>query len=556
MRAEWQDAKKSSRDATRQAAGASNQQRDGAARAGEVLVPVETASWQDMPERAPHAPSDVTPADVTVADSASADRASSACHPEELVLDMSSEAIRLIARFASGVREEIGAVPLAAGDFRSGIDALRRQAEACGAVPLALWLPPDQILARRYVLMRGSRDRAVALRRLAEDTGRRASELTIALSPAGDGELVIVLGASRRTVAEALDYARRWGFRPTRVSTEAEALRFGAAGPDFELPVPAARPDGLRARQALAAAVAMLAIGLGGWGAYSLLPAAEPDPVVLASASEVVTRPAEDDANVPERSPSPVGRTHASPLEATRPVPGPVPGRVPGRVPVPVPAQLPETLPLRTGYPLDGNAPAGAILPAGLAPAAPDAALELALGSEAPERRDPALPQAAGSESAPDPAAEVASLRAGIDRVRAEHRGDDARDEARDEARDAAEPENGALAAADNATEPGDGDLVLAATDGPPIPVPRPGRAAQSGAPGDDAASTADEAASGEVAVDEVALADAGQEDAGQEDIGQEDIVEAEGSDVLPRPLDLSEFASGCGAGAAAAGRA
>ncbi len=243
--------------------------------------------------------------------------------PEDaaLALDLTSEAVRLLER-DGGDWAELGRAPLAGGDFRARIDALRRAAEDRGSPPVTIWLPPEQVIVGRYVLGRDSGDGDEALRRLVEDTDHRAGELLLALSPAGEGELVTVLATLRRTVDEALDYARRWGFRPVAVSTRVAADHFGAAGPVFAPPRAAPRRFGWW--RAAAAGVAVLAVGLGAWGAQDLAQDLMPPDEPAAAKAEVSAtaamamrdqpRPAvERPANEGAASPT-VARLSAEPL--------------------------------------------------------------------------------------------------------------------------------------------------------------------------------------------------------------------------------------------------
>jgi hypothetical protein len=198
----------------------------------------------------------------------------------ELVLDFTSDAIRLVVRTEDG-DAELDAVSLTDPAFRSGVEALRREVSARGDAEITLSLPPDQIVMRRYVLQRGSRDVDKARRRLAADTGRRPETLAVALSPAGDAELVTVLGAPVRTIAEALDYARRWGFRPGRVSTLVEAVRFGPGGASFDPVEPVRRSRFWRLPRLAAAAAILTGLGFAAWGASELLPAPREKPATV-----------------------------------------------------------------------------------------------------------------------------------------------------------------------------------------------------------------------------------------------------------------------------------
>lgn len=197
--------------------------------------------------------------------------------PLELALDLSGTAIRLCVRAGSGRWSEIGRAPFADENFAGLMDALRVEALAHGPVAVDLWLARDQVLVREYVLPAGTRALREARRRLAAETVYPADELSVALAPARRGEPVTVLATLNHTVAEARDFALRWGFRPGRVSTRAAAARFGATAPVFELPPTRARrlAEGARdlaggasertgaagARRVAAAAVVIFAVG-------------------------------------------------------------------------------------------------------------------------------------------------------------------------------------------------------------------------------------------------------------------------------------------------------
>lgn len=194
-----------------------------------------------------------------------------------LALDLSSTAVRLMGRTAAGAWVELGIAPLG-GDFAERIDALRVEAlvRGPGPVPVDLWLPPDQVLVRRYVLPAGSRGLAEALRRLSAETARAPRELSLAVAPTTPGEPATVLAVPAETAAAARDYAEQWGFRPGRVSTRVEAGRFGDAGPVFRCSRGLALSAlGATAGTASAAVVAAM-LALATWELY---PADAPAPV-------------------------------------------------------------------------------------------------------------------------------------------------------------------------------------------------------------------------------------------------------------------------------------
>lgn len=223
-------------------------------------------------------------------------------------------------RTAAGDWVELGAAPLD-GDFAGRIDALRVEALARGgdSVPIDLWLPPDQVLVRRYVLPAGLRGRAEALRRLSAETTRAPHELSLAVAPASPGKPATVLAVPTRTIAEARHYAGRWGFRAGRVSTRVEAGCFGDAGPDFRDHRGYALPTfGAMSGTAAAAAAAVL-LGIAAWGLSS---AEAPAPVAGTVAK---TRPdlalARVEAGAPDlsrTSVTQVGHPQVQPLQTHR----------------------------------------------------------------------------------------------------------------------------------------------------------------------------------------------------------------------------------------------
>lgn len=185
--------------------------------------------------------------------------------PARLALDLSPDAVRLMGRTALGSWIEIGSAPLDHSGFAARIDALRVEAlvRGPGPVPVDLWLPAEQVLVRRLALPVGPGRRASALRRISAETGQAAGALAIAVADAPPREPATVLAVLSQTVDEARDYARRWGFRPGRVSTRVEAKRFGAAGPCFRrVRMPALRAGALAAATAAVAAPAAAALAL------------------------------------------------------------------------------------------------------------------------------------------------------------------------------------------------------------------------------------------------------------------------------------------------------
>jgi hypothetical protein len=196
--------------------------------------------------------------------------------PSGLALELSGKGIRLVERTRVGGWEVLGTAPLNE-DFTDRIDALRVEALVRGPGPVDLWLPPDQLIVRRYELPRGGRDRAEALRRLSAETGRHPDDLCVVICPAPAGEPTTVLAVLARTVAEAREYARRWGFRPGSVSFRPDAAPPGVALPVFGSgrALPFAHPSSGRGIAAAAAAAVAL-LGFAGWGVLQLAPGDEP----------------------------------------------------------------------------------------------------------------------------------------------------------------------------------------------------------------------------------------------------------------------------------------
>lgn len=228
-----------------------------------------------------------------------------------MALDLGPDAVRLMRADGAGGWHELGEAPLDAG-FARWIAALRdialehdAEADAGAGARVDLWLPPGQILARRYDVAHAgahgarheARREAEARRRVAAETGGRAADVSVAVAPVRPGEPMRVLAVPARTVAEARAYAGRWGFRPARVSVAPDHRDgFGEAGPSFAPPgriLPAAPSLG----QVTGALAALLVAGAGAWATWALI-ADPPRPAFAMIAPAIGAAPA-DGASAP-----------------------------------------------------------------------------------------------------------------------------------------------------------------------------------------------------------------------------------------------------------------
>ena len=194
----------------------------------------------------------------------------------DIALDLDSDAVTLFWRPAGEDWQPHARAELGSAAFSQEIDELRVEATVRGAKSNAVlfWLPEDQILVRQYLLHeRGLDAEAEARRRLASETSYRSEELAIALGPSRRGEPTPVLAALTQTVREAGEYARRWGFPTSVVSTRVGLELFGGTTPIFKLPEPRARRAARVSLRAVAASLIGILVGVGG---YTALTSVEP----------------------------------------------------------------------------------------------------------------------------------------------------------------------------------------------------------------------------------------------------------------------------------------
>ena len=190
----------------------------------------------------------------------------------DIALDLDSEAVTLYARSPEREWQAHGRAELGSATFARDIDELRVEATVRGAKSNAvlLWLPEDQVLVRQYLLHQSGPDAEIeARRRLASETTYRPEDLAVALGAARRGEPTPVLAALTQTVREAQDYARRWGFPESVVSTRVGTELFRDELPVFKLPEPRARRAARVSFRAVAAAVVGILVGIGGYTALT-----------------------------------------------------------------------------------------------------------------------------------------------------------------------------------------------------------------------------------------------------------------------------------------------
>lgn len=114
--------------------------------------------------------------------------------------------------------------PITAPDFDAAISRIGEEARAISgteAPAVELWLPPERVLISRLKPDETPEDALAAAPAPVE-------KLVHDLSSAGD----VVVITEYSVVEDALRYARRWGFAPTRVTARV-ALRAFPMGPDF-----------------------------------------------------------------------------------------------------------------------------------------------------------------------------------------------------------------------------------------------------------------------------------------------------------------------------------
>lgn len=198
---------------------------------------------------------------------------------KSIALDFRSDAVVLCAIEPDGEVTDAGAAVIGSDTFGKQIDALRREAlvRNPNLAQVRIWLPEEQVIVRDLALSAKtpSARKAEALRAMAAETGYRAEEICLSLAPAAATGGTTVAIALVQTVREALDYARKWGFRDCTVSTRHGGKCFGSLGPAFDLPAGPVRTVGKRALQVAAATLVVLGGGVGALKVYESAPVNE-----------------------------------------------------------------------------------------------------------------------------------------------------------------------------------------------------------------------------------------------------------------------------------------
>lgn len=212
--------------------------------------------------------------------------------PTGLALDFGAETITLLVRDATAPQgwSPLSAATVADDAFVDQIEALRSlAAEHSASCEVDLWLPADQVLNTHLELASsgywGRPDAAKAA--LGDRTGLSPDEINLDLAKA-PGDVWAICAAETKVVAEAQDYARRWGFAPNLVTTRHADAAF-AAPPDLTGEVNR-KPVLIGAGAAAAAAGVFLAVMV--WPSAEVpLTSAGPERIVMAPATALSSPP-------------------------------------------------------------------------------------------------------------------------------------------------------------------------------------------------------------------------------------------------------------------------
>ena len=147
--------------------------------------------------------------------------------PAGLALDFGAETITLLAEDVQAPQgwSPLATAALAEEDFSDQVEAMRavaaEHAEDCA---VDLWLPDDQILNTHLELKTAQFWNRVSLAKtaLAERAGLSADQINIDLARA-PGDVWAICAVEAKVVAEAQDYARRWGFAPKHKALSRES---------------------------------------------------------------------------------------------------------------------------------------------------------------------------------------------------------------------------------------------------------------------------------------------------------------------------------------------
>lgn len=234
-----------------------------------------------------------------------------------LALEFGGESIRLMVLDPHGVWLELGAVTLTSDAFNENVQALARHArDMVGGASVELWLPRDQILSDEIALEAAGplTRRSVALQLLAERTGAPARDIAFDIARMPDGKWSAA-AADRRVAAEAMDYARRWGFAPLRVTTRHAGAAF-PKGPELgAAPLRKAAPYAAAVSGLAAFALASALL----WPAPAPAPTPEPQRIVLTPTQEAPAPTPDPPAPKAAPAPAPPAQTVTPPEESEPP---------------------------------------------------------------------------------------------------------------------------------------------------------------------------------------------------------------------------------------------
>ena len=201
-----------------------------------------------------------------------------------LALDFQAESIRLMKSVSPDDWRPVAEAWIGEDGFAEEIAKLADAAKTeQGGVSVELWLPADQVLNQQLAIDEpadGKRRKAAATL-IAQRTAVGADEIAIDIAPTESG-FWAAAAVEKTVVAEAVDYARKWGFDPVRVTTRHADPAF-AAGPDFLAPAISRPILALGGVGALAAAAVAATLIWAPWQSAPVESFPGPEKIALAS---------------------------------------------------------------------------------------------------------------------------------------------------------------------------------------------------------------------------------------------------------------------------------